>query len=498
MSARIEAIQVRSRPQPRSRATVPLSWLDRLARRVVLSKLARLRHGQLVLIEGDESHVFGDCSAALPERIVVHVDDSRFYGDIAFGGSIGAGEAYMDGRWRTTQLVEIVRLMVLNERLLEELEQGTAALTRPVQRAIHLFRRNTRAGSRRNIEAHYDLGNEFFAAFLDPSLMYSAAIFRGPATTLAEAQRDRLDTICRKLDLKPGQRVVEIGSGWGGFAVHAARHYGCHVTTTTISAQQYQYTRERVAREGLTDRVQVLNADYRELSGTYDKLVSIEMIEAVGAEYYDTFFAKCAALLEPHGDMFLQASHADSRYERAARSVDFIQRYIFPGSCIPSVSALSASMARTGDLRVVHLQDIGTDYARTLREWRHNFIANTARITALGFDERFRRMWEYYLSYCEGGFLERSIARVVVLSKAGSHSWSAEMGATYDWRVLLAGLAAIVMLALLTWLVSLYKRDVSVVDSMWSLFLLAAGAVYAGYAPEVSARGWLVLTLLAA
>jgi cyclopropane-fatty-acyl-phospholipid synthase len=415
MSARAESIGChRSRPRPQA--------LDLLAKRILLRKLQQLRHGQLLLMDDGETHAFGARNVALPEPVVVHVHDTRFYGEVAFGGSIGAGEAFMQGYWTTSQLVDLVRLMILNEGVLDGVDGGAAVVTRPLQRTLHALRRNTRAGSRRNISAHYDLGDDFFASFLDATMMYSSAVFRDAQTTLEQAQHQRLEAICRRLELRPGHRVVEIGSGWGGFAMHAARYHGCNVTTTTISQRQYEYTRRRAVAEGVADRVQVLNVDYRELEGRYDRLVSIEMIEAVGRQYYDTFFARCASLLEPEGVMFLQAiTIADQRYERAARSVDFIQRFIFPGSCIPSIAALSAAIARSGDLRIVHLQDIGPHYARTLREWRRNFHANAARIRALGHDAAFMRMWEYYLCYCEGGFLERSIGNAqIVLAKPGS------------------------------------------------------------------------------
>jgi cyclopropane-fatty-acyl-phospholipid synthase len=393
-----------------------LRAIDALAKRVVLSKLRQLQGGELVLVEGAQQYRFGAASAALPEPVVVRVDDGRFYGHLAFGGSIGAGEAYMRGYWRTERLVELVRLLVLNMEALDGIDSGYARLAASLHKLLHAIRRNTKAGSRKNISAHYDLGNDFFRLFLDETMMYSAATFIHPEMTLAQAQRVRLDAICRKLDLRASDHVLEIGTGWGGFALHAAERYGCRVTTTTISREQWSRARERVNDAGLSERVEVLCTDYRELRGKYDKLVSIEMIEAVGHQYYDTYFAQCARLLESHGAMVLQAiTIADQRYERARRSVDFIQRYIFPGSCIPSVSALATSIARASDLRIFHLEDIGPHYARTLREWRHNLFENIAQIRALGYDEEFIRMWEFYLCYCEGGFEERAIGDVQML-----------------------------------------------------------------------------------
>ncbi len=392
------------------------SALDAFARRAVFGRLEALRNGCLVLVEGNERHRFGRPCAELPEPVVIHVHDARMYGDVAFGGSVGAGEAYMHGLWTTAQLIDVVRLFVLNMDALDGLEGGAARLTPPLRKALHALRRNSRAGARRNIAAHYDLGNEFFALFLDETMMYSAAIFEHAGQSLHDAQVARLDRICRKLALSPSDHLLEIGTGWGGLALHAARHFGCRVTTTTISREQWRLARERVRAAGLEGRIEVLCEDYRDLEGSYDKLVSIEMIEAIGHAQYDTYFERCAALLKPEGAMLLQAiTIADQRYERARRSVDFIQRYIFPGSCIPSVAALTASIARAGDLRVFDLEDIGPHYATTLAHWRHNFRANLARIRALGYDEDFIRMWDYYFCYCEGGFAERVLGDVQML-----------------------------------------------------------------------------------
>jgi cyclopropane-fatty-acyl-phospholipid synthase len=390
--------------------------LDARCKRAVLAKLAALRDGCLVMVDGGERHRFGKPSAALPDPVVIHVHDARLYGDVAFGGSVGAGEAYMRGYWTTAQLVDVVRLFVLNMDALDGLETGLARFTNPLRKAVHALRRNSRAGSRRNIAAHYDLGNEFFRSFLDETLMYSAAIFEHAQQSLHDAQLARLDRICRKLELGPNDHLLEIGTGWGGLALHAARHFGCRVTTTTISREQWKLARERVREAGLEGRIEVLCEDYRDLTGTYDKLVSIEMIEAIGHDYHDTYFARCAQLLKPEGAMLLQAiTIADQRYDRARRSVDFIQRYIFPGSCIPSVAALSDSIARASDLRVFDLEDIGPHYATTLAHWRQNFRANLPHIRALGYDDTFIRMWEYYLCYCEGGFAERALGDVMML-----------------------------------------------------------------------------------
>jgi len=391
-------------------------FLDALAKRAVLNRLKLLHTGQLTLIDGAERHVFGAQRAELDVAVVVRVHDPRFYSELGFGGSMGAAEGYMQRFWSTDQLTDLVRLFVRNLDVLDELDGGLARLTSPVQSALHWLNRNTRSGSRRNIAAHYDLGNDLFRLFLDDTMMYSSAIFADAAMSLEEAQLHRLRTICDKLELQPDDHLLEIGTGWGGLALFAARQYGCRVTTTTISREQHDLALERIREAGLQDRITVLLADYRDLQGSYDKLVSVEMIEAVGHQYYDTFFARCGSLLKPDGLMLLQAiTIADQRYERAKKSVDFIQRYIFPGSCIPSVTAMLNAVTTASDMRLIDLQDIGPHYATTLRRWRENFLANIDRVRELGYSDSFIRMWEYYFCYCEGGFAERALGDVHML-----------------------------------------------------------------------------------
>ena len=399
--------------------------LDAWARRQVLAKLELLRGGEVRLIEGETERTLGRGGDL---RVTLRVHDPRFWSRIAFGGSIGAGEAYMDDLWSSDDLTSLVRLLVRNRDVLEGLEGFWKTLAKPFERLRHFARANTRGGSRRNIAEHYDLSNDFFALFLDPEMMYSAAVFDRPHSTLEEASLAKLERLCRKLRLGPSDHLLEIGTGWGGLAVYAAKHFGCRVTTTTISRKQFEHALERVAREGLEDRVEILLCDYRDLEGTYDKLVSVEMIEAVGLEHLPTFFRKCGDLLKPHGLMALQAiTIADRHYESAARSVDFIQRYIFPGSAIPSIGSMHDAVVRETDMTMVHLEDIGLDYARTLAAWRERFLARLEDVRALGFDDRFCRMWEFYLCYCEGGFLERSISDIhMMLAKP-------------DWRGRLVG-----------------------------------------------------------
>jgi cyclopropane-fatty-acyl-phospholipid synthase len=309
-----------------------------------------------------------------------------------------------------------VRIFCRNAAVSAGFESGPARLLSPLARIGHWLRRNTLVGSRRNIAAHYDLGNEFFRLFLDDTMAYSCAIFPRPDSSLGEASRAKFDRICRKLALTADDHLLEIGTGWGGFALHAATHYGCRVTTTTISRKQYEYARQQAAAAGLADRIAVLDHDYRRLSGTFDKLVSIEMIEAVGSQFFDTFFGVCCQRLKPEGAMLLQAiTIPDQRYERYRRSVDFIQKYIFPGGCLPSLGAICGSAGRASDFQLTHLEDLTPHYAETLARWRQRFFAQLDEIRAQGFSDEFIRTWEFYFCYCEGAFRERAIGDVQVL-----------------------------------------------------------------------------------
>ena len=392
------------------------AYLTRRARKLVLERLQRLQHGQLILIDEHERLRFGDPSPDAPLSAAVSVHDLNFYTEFAFGGSVGAGEAYMAGLWSCDDLTALIQLMILNLDILDRLETGLARLSVPVRKLCHLLHRNTKSGSQRNISAHYDLGNDFFALMLDETLTYSCGIFERPDTSRKDASIAKIDRICQKLQLSPTDQVLEIGTGWGSFALHAAQHYGCHVTTTTISEQQYKLAAQRIAEAGLTGQITLLRQDYRDVQGQYDKLVSIEMIEAVGHLFFDTYFQRCSRLLKPDGMMLLQAiTIADQRYTQMTRMVDFIQRYIFPGGCLPSVTAICHSLARQTDLRVFHLEDLTPHYATTLQQWRKRFFANLSQVRSLGYPETFVRMWEFYLCYCEGGFLERSIGTVQVL-----------------------------------------------------------------------------------
>jgi cyclopropane-fatty-acyl-phospholipid synthase len=398
-------------------ASPALGGLERVLRKRMLDLLGSLRDCELRLVDCDGEQRLG-VPAADPRatlRVTLRIHDAGFWRAIAANGSVGAAEAYMDGLWQCDDLVALVRILVRNRDALDAMEGGLARIGGWVMRLWNTMQRNTRIGSRRNIAAHYDLGNTLFELFLDDSMMYSSAIFASADDSLESASRRKLDRICSKLELSPATRVVEIGTGWGGFALHAARHYGCHVTTTTISREQHDEAARRIQQAGLGDRISLLLQDYRDLSGQYDRLVSIEMIEAIGHQYLDTYFAKVASLLHADGMALIQAiTIEDHRYRQALGSVDFIKRYVFPGSFIPSVTAMQGAMAKT-DLRLFNLEDIGPSYALTLQHWRQRFMARLDQVRALGYPERFIRMWEFYLAYCEGGFVERSIGNAQLL-----------------------------------------------------------------------------------
>ena len=390
--------------------------VQRFAAHLVRERLAALREGELTVMESGKPSSFGRKATAADLFTTVRVQDPRFWTAVAFGGSVGAGAAYMKGYWSAEDLTTALRVILRNRGVLDELDAGLTRIVAPLHRMLHWLRRNTVVGARRNIEAHYDLGNEFFALMLDPSLMYSCAVFERPDMTLEEAQYARLQRLCAKLRLDRDDHLLEIGTGWGTFAIYAAKRYGCRVTTTTISEQQYACAHERIRAAGLGDRITLLQKDYRELEGRFDKLVSIEMIEAVGHEFYDEYFAQCARLLKEDGAMLLQAiTIADQRYEEARRSVDFIQKFIFPGSTIPSITAMLASATRASDLRLTHLEDLGAHYVTTLSRWRANFLRHRPEVLRLGYSDSFVRLWEFYLCYCEAGFAERALGDVQML-----------------------------------------------------------------------------------
>ncbi|SFU91736.1 SAM-dependent methyltransferase [Halomonas korlensis] len=375
----------------------------------LIAQLDRLEGGNITLTDGHQRHHLGQGG---PLHVNLVLRDSRAWKRMALGGTIGAAESYMDGDWDADDLVSLVRLFAANlERVNGEMENGSARLGRWLLTALYRLQRNSREGSKRNIAAHYDIGNDLFALFLDREhWMYSSAVFPHAAASLEEASTHKLDLMLDRLDVRPEHHLLEIGTGWGGLALHAARTRGCRVTTTTISAEQYAHTARRIEEEGLGERITLLKQDYRELEGCYDRLISVEMIEAVGYQYLDTYLATLDRLLADDGMAMLQAiTIRDQRYEGAKREMDFIKRYIFPGGFLPSHRAILDGLSRRTSLNLLSLDEIGPHYARTLREWRHRFEANLETVRKLGYEERFIRMWRYYLCYCEGGFLERTI-----------------------------------------------------------------------------------------
>jgi len=391
-------------------------FVDRFARRQMLQHLQRIEFGSLVIEDDGDDFELGSREARtdIAAKIVVH--DRSAYRDFVFGGSIGGAEAYMLGKWSSPDLVDVVRLFSANIDLLNGMDDRRFIGQRVLDKLGHWLNRNNERQARENISRHYDLSNDFFALFLDPSMMYSAAIFPHAEAGLDEAAVHKLDVICEKLELRPSDHLLEIGTGWGGLAVHAAREYGCRVTTTTISQQQYEVARERVREAGLDDRIEVLFEDYRNLRGSFDKLVSVEMIEAVGHAYYRQYFSGCASLLKQDGLMLLQAiTVPGQRYEYAQKSVDFIQKYIFPGGSLPSHEAILSTVKNHTDMVMVGMHEIGIDYAKTLDAWRRRFLGRLDQVRALGFDDSFIRMWNYYLCYCQGGFEERIIGTAQIL-----------------------------------------------------------------------------------
>jgi len=382
--------------------------------RLVGRSLERLERGRITWRDGVSCRIFGDCDADLHATVTIH--SPRCYRRMALGGSLGSAEALIDGDWSCDDLTSLVRIFIRNMELTSGLDRGAAIFAQWLGRAVHWWHANTRRMARRNIHAHYDLGNDFFRLFLDDTLCYSSGIFEHPHASLREASIAKMQRACDQLRLRPSDHLLEIGTGWGGLAMHAAEAYGCQVTTTTISEEQYRLAAERFAQAGVDRRIRLLNQDYRDLEGQFDKLVSIEMIEAVGHRYYGEFFRQCGRLLKPDGAMLLQGIVIrDQDFAAHTRSADFIGTYIFPGGCLPSITSLLQAATRSSDLRLVQLEDFAPHYALTLRAWRRNFWQNIDDVRRLGFDERFIRMWDYYFAYCEACFLERRVNVVQML-----------------------------------------------------------------------------------
>ncbi len=396
------------------------SLMKTFIKKQVLKHLADLKDARLTLKSTSETFTFGEEGTDLD--VVIELHNENFYSEVAFQGSVGAAESYIAGDWDCNDLTQLIQVFVRNRELLDGMEGGSAWVKNAILKIGHFFNRNTLSGSRKNIAGHYDLGNDLFEHFLDSRMMYSSAIYKDEHEDLADASERKLRVICEKLQLNESDHVVEIGTGWGGFAVYAAQNYGCQITTTTISTEQHQYTEALIKKLGLTDQITLLKQDYRLLEGSFDKLVSIEMIEAVGHHYLPTYLKKCNDLLKPDGMALIQAiTIEDHRYEMALNSVDFIKKYIFPGSFIPSVGAILGANAKTTEMKLVNLEDFGVSYAYTLRDWQNNFNQNIQAIESCGYQQDFQRMWRFYLSYCEGGFLERAISDVhMVFAKSNN------------------------------------------------------------------------------
>ncbi len=384
-------------------------WLQARAKKLFFRSLQNLNGGFLEVVCPEETYTFGEAEAELRAMAVIH--DERFFTRALTGADIGMGESYMDGDWTTPDLVALVRVAVRNLRLLDAEHKFFSGIRAMASRLQHRFRSNTIAGSRRNIRAHYDFGNDFYRLFLDSEMLYSCGYFRNRHDSLEIAQLEKLDRACRKLQIGPGDRVLEIGCGWGSFAIHAARNYGARVTGVTISPAQYEYATERVRRtDVMPGSVRIVMEDYRRLQGRYDKIVSIEMFEAVGFDHYDEFFGMCDRLLTPEGSMFLQTiTLREQEIAQYRKRVDWIQTYIFPGSELASIVEIGRSLLRSGQLMLTDTESISTHYAKTLALWRERFFQRVAEVRRLGFDERFQRMWDFYLGWCEGAFREHYI-----------------------------------------------------------------------------------------
>jgi cyclopropane-fatty-acyl-phospholipid synthase len=389
------------------------NWFDKRCRSLVHSVFAKLTYGQLEVVEASNHHFFPNSAPhdSLKGKIVIH--DISVYRDFVKGGSIGVAEAFIDGKWTSPNLTNVIRIFAKAQQETDYLEKNKSWSNKIKNTISHWQNRNTQSGSKRNILSHYDLGNELYTRFLDPSMMYSSAIYPSSNATLEEAQQHKLKTICEKLGLSASDHLLEIGTGWGGLAIYAAQHYGCKVTTTTISDAQFDYTKERVEKLKLGDHITLLKQDYRDLSGTFDKVVSIEMIEAVGFEYLPSFFKQCNDRLKEGGKLLIQSiTIADQRFDYYKNNVDFIQRYIFPGGFLPSVTSLSQHITDHSSLVMESLDDIGLDYAKTLADWRENFLKAWPELVSFNYDDTFKRLWLYYFAYCEGAFIERSTSTV--------------------------------------------------------------------------------------
>ena len=384
--------------------------MNHLYKKIIHQRLSQIKDAHIIIKDGKSINKYGK-PGNLSAKI--NILDSVFYKNIILGGTIGASESFIRGEWSSPNLTNVIRVLARNTEAQDKLENLFTLLSQPFLKVMHKLNENSVRGSKKNISRHYDLSNDFFSLFLDKNMMYSSAIYKSRKTSLEDASTNKLDVICKKLNLKKTDHVIEIGTGWGGFAIYAAKNYGCKVTTATISIEQYKFAKQKIKEAGLGKKIKVLLKDYRLLKGQYDKLVSIEMIEAVGYQFYDEYFKIIGQLLKNDGEALIQAiTIKDQRYSKAIQSVDFIQKYIFPGSCIPSITAIQNSLTSSTDLVINDIRDIGHHYARTLADWRKRFLKNKQEIRKLGFDDKFLRMWLFYFAYCEGGFEEKVISDI--------------------------------------------------------------------------------------
>jgi cyclopropane-fatty-acyl-phospholipid synthase len=394
------------------------NWLDNSCRSIVHSVFEKITYGQLEVVEGSEHFLFSQSKSEASIKGKIHIHDISIYRDFVRGGSIGVAQAYIDGKWSSPDLTSVIRIFAKAQQQTDELDKKKSWINTIKNSVFHWKNSNSQSGSKRNILAHYDLGNELYTRFLDPEMMYSSAIYPTKDATLAEAQLHKLDTICQKLALTSEDHLLEIGTGWGGLAIYAAQHYGCKVTTTTISDEQFDYANERVNELGLAGQITLLKKDYRDLTGTFDKVVSIEMIEAVGFEFLPSFFKQCNDRLKTGGKLLIQSiTIADQRFDSYKNNVDFIQRYIFPGGFLPSINVLSHHVTEHSSMVIESLHDIGLDYAKTLADWRAAFLIKWPELTEFGYDEEFKRLWLYYFAYCEGAFLERATSTIQLVAR---------------------------------------------------------------------------------
>ncbi|KZN38562.1 hypothetical protein N480_12985 [Pseudoalteromonas luteoviolacea S2607] len=396
------------------------SWTSKVCKKLVLTALDQITWGHIKLIDGSQEYSFGVHSS--DQSVTINVLSQQMYSKFALGGSVGAGESYILGFWECSDLTKLIEIFVVNQDVLDKFEKKFALLSGLMNKVTHFRNRNTKAGSKKNIVAHYDLGNDLYSAFLSEEMLYSSAVYPTHNASLEDAQNHKLKQICEQVDLQAGDHVIEIGTGWGAFAIYAAQNYGCKVTTTTISEEQYAFVKEKIDKLGLQNQITLLKDDYRELNGRFDKLVSIEMIEAVGHEYLSGFFEKCSTLLKPNGVMLIQAiTIACQRYQHYLKNSDFIQQYIFPGGCLPSVTEMSKQICNNTDMVVHSIKDIGLHYAKTLYDWRVRFNRAWPSLNNKKFDQRFYRLWEFYLCYCEGGFKQRATSAVHLVARKPRH-----------------------------------------------------------------------------